>query len=83
MSFKVDQLDDLDIYAPKGTLVVVTDTTAKNGYATDKIMVEKYLKRNTPYEIERTVVAGWSTAVFLKHLPSMSFNSSMFMQILD
>jgi hypothetical protein len=68
----------MNIYAPSGTLVMVTDTSAKNGYTSDEQQIEKHCKIGDVYHVTRTIVHSSSSEVYLKEFPGIAFNTVNF-----
>ena len=68
----------MDIYAEKGTKVIVTEESIKNGYDNVEEHAKKFLKAGETYTIDHTDVDGWSTAVYIKEFPDEIFNSVSF-----
>ena len=71
----------MDIYSKKGTKVIVTKETIKNGYDYVEEHAKKHLKIGEQYTIEKTVVSGWSTEVYLQEFPNERFNSVTFKNV--
>lgn len=68
----------MNIYAPTGTLVTITESSAKNGYIPDKQQIEKHCKIGEVYQVSRTVVHSSSSEVYLKEFPGVGFNTVNF-----
>lgn len=68
----------MNIHSKPGDKVIVTAETVNNGYSVDKERVSQYLKMDTLYEVEKTEVFDFTTNVFLKAFPGISFNSVSF-----
>ncbi len=68
----------MNIYANKGSLVLVTKETAHNGYDSQKKDVEEYLQIGKLYTIHKTIVHSSSTEIFLDEFPDKSWNSVNF-----
>lgn len=69
------------IDAPSGTLVSgIFDEKDElcNGFDWQKEHASKHIKPRVIYEVERTIIHGWSTEVFLKEFPNVAFNSVHF-----
>lgn len=66
----------MSIYAREDEKVVLTHPN--NGYDYDKLKANKYLKLGEVYTVSKTVVNGWTTDVYLKEIPDVSFNSVQF-----
>lgn len=75
------RLVPFDIYAKKGTLVMVTEKSARNGYDSDKRNVQEHIHVGKIYTVDHTLVSGWSTDVFLVEIPNKPFNSVSFKQL--
>jgi hypothetical protein len=71
----------MDIYAPTGYRVTVTERTINSGYDGDARQANKYLKVGEIYTIEKTEVDKWTTDVWLKEIPGQIFNSVHFVPI--
>ncbi len=73
----------MDIYAKKGTLVMVTEKSAKKGYESDSEHVKKHLTIGQVYTVEKTFVEPFSSEVFLVEFPNILFNTVNFVTISD
>ncbi len=69
--------NDMNIYAKKGDLVIVTEATKNNGYPHDKNRVAELLSLNEPYKVVKTDVGDCATRVYLDGFV-LSFNSVNF-----
>ena len=49
-----------------------------SGYDPDKELNRKYLKPGKAYTIDKMIVHNWSTEMYLKEFPGISFNSVHF-----
>lgn len=73
----------MNIYAKPGTIIWgIFDSSGqiKNGYDSDKAHAAKYIKPHVCYTVEQTVVHSWSSEVYLKEFPGISFNTVHFEQ---
>lgn len=68
----------MNIRANRGDRIIVTETSAKNGYSPDVDKVKQHLEINKVYTVERTVVHDWTTDVELQGFPNRFFNSVNF-----
>ena len=68
----------MNIFAKKGQLVLVSKTTAHNGYDSHAEDIEESLKIGKLYTISSTDVGGSSTTIQLKEFPNDSWNSVNF-----
>jgi len=71
----------MNIYALKGHIVKVTvDAEGKvvNGESNDKKLIEEHLEVGKEYIVDHTRVHSWSTEVYLRGFPGISFNSVNF-----
>ena len=68
----------MDIYAKNGDKVIVTKETINNGTEKDKEKAKRLLEIDKEYTVEKTIVRGWSTIVYLKEFPNEQFNSVSF-----
>lgn len=68
----------MNLYADKGSKVMVSKTSINNGYKSDKDHAAKYLKVGGTYTVNYTVVHDWYTDVFLEEFPDTWFNSVFF-----
>ncbi len=68
----------MNIWAPKGHQVIVTEKTKDNGYSTHSELVKKHLVVGLPYTVAYTVVGNWHTDVVLIEFPGIKFNSVNF-----
>lgn len=71
----------MDIYAPEGHRVKVVTATLGNGQEWQRKLVNKHLKLNKEYTIQRTHVSSSSTNVFLKEVEGIMFNSVNFVDV--
>jgi len=71
----------MDIYTKPGTKIVVTETSAKNGYTSDENKVAAHLTIGVLYTVERMEVDSWSSEVYLEEFPNIPFNSVNFENI--
>jgi len=71
----------MNICAKKRDKVIVTETTAKNGYEFDSNNVKKYLEVGKEYTVEDTIVDQYHTTVYLQEIPQIGFNSVNFEDI--
>ena len=68
----------MNIFAPRGHLVLVSKTTAHNGYDSHAEDIEESLKIGKLYTIVSTDVGGSSTSIQLKEFPNKIWNSVNF-----
>lgn len=68
----------MNIYANRGSSVLVTKETAHNGYDYHKEDVEKYLEIGKLYTVHKTIVHSSSTEVYLMEFPDKKWNSVNF-----
>ncbi len=68
----------MDIYAKRGSNVLVTKETAHNGYNDDSEQVEAHLQIGKLYTIHKIIVESSSTTVYLREFPELSWNSVNF-----
>jgi hypothetical protein len=64
----------MNIYASNGFQVVCAD----NPNTSDNEKVSKHLEVGKIYTVQRTIVSSWSTDVWLREIPGVSFGSSNF-----
>lgn len=68
----------MNIYANRGSSVLVTKETAHNGYDHDKKDVEDNLQIGKLYTVHKTIVHSSSTEVYLMEFPDKKWNSVNF-----
>lgn len=68
----------MNIYANRGSFVLVTKETAHNGYDHDKKDVEDNLQIGKLYTVHKTIVHSSSTEVYLMEFPDKKWNSVNF-----
>lgn len=66
----------MNIYSHPGTKVSWSNTNA--GYTSDQELAKKHLQLGSIYTVSRTSVGTWFTAVELKEVPGVAFNSVIF-----
>ncbi len=71
----------MNIYALEGHKVKVYTFDA--GYDYDKNVAIEHLELNKDYTVDYTIVHSWSTEVFLKEIPKISFNSVFFEDVTE
>jgi hypothetical protein len=65
----------------KGDKVVITASSAKNGYPNDQENVKTYLKIGEEYTLTKVIEKNWITDVYLQEVPEIKFNSVNFVTI--
>jgi hypothetical protein len=68
----------MDIHAEEGHKIIVTAETINNGFPSDKKRALKYLEVGKTYTVESIDIGKWSSRVFLKEIPTISFNTASF-----
>jgi hypothetical protein len=68
----------MNIYALRGHRVMVTEESAGKGYEFQRDLVKKHLKIGKIYLVEKTIVNGWNSQVFLQGFPYITFNTVNF-----
>ena len=67
----------MDIYAKHGTKVIFHANPGENYFA----FANKCLEDGKEYIVDRTVVHGWRTDVYLVEVPDKGFNSVVFEEV--
>ena len=68
----------MDLDTKEGAIILVTKTTAHNGYDMQQEDVAIHLKIGELYTLDNIEVGGFSSIVHLKEFPDKSFNSVSF-----
>lgn len=68
----------MNINAQEGDKVIITEDSIENGYEFDKHRTKNHLKIGDIYTIDYSIIHKWSTEVFIKEVPNVSFNSVNF-----
>lgn len=68
----------MNIFALKGHKIKVTENFLNRGREYDKLQAKKYLEKDKLYTVERTLVSGSWTRVWLQEIPKVGFNSVHF-----
>lgn len=68
----------MNIYAPKGHKVTITESSIKNGSNYWREQANKFLKVGAVYTVEKIDVRGFSSTVFLQEFPEQPFNTVNF-----
>lgn len=66
----------MDIYAKSGVKIKFSHPTS--GLDGHQETANKHLSVGNSYTVEKTIVGGWHTDVFIKEVPGVAFNSVMF-----
>lgn len=65
----------MNIYARSGDKVKYL---AENGHDDQLIDANKFLEKGMVYTVDKTIVYGWHTDVYLREFPGKAFNSVHF-----
>ena len=69
----------MEIFTPKDKKVELKTFNA--GYPSQAQLVKKHLEIGKQYTVEKTIVHDWSSEVYLKEFPDISFNTVFFKNV--
>lgn len=73
--------ETMNVNADEGDKIIFS--YPENGYEYDQEKAQKHLEVGQEYTVSYTEVSGYSTAVHLKEVPDISFNSVMFSDVIN
>lgn len=69
----------MELFTPSGKKVEVATFNAGRLY--EKEEVKRFLKKGVHYTVEKTIVHNFSSEVYLKEFPAISFNTVFFKNV--